>query len=139
MFFSFGTSSTLSGTFRFAFGSSSTLPGTFRFATPPLFPAFIFFQKCIFRSKEQQKIASKFQVTHKKENGYNNMNNTSLITNHADGEGTVSRNGKIKIEGVKILKPLVFLLILLRRSKLMQDSLAISKDSVKWKLMYLTV
>ena len=35
------------------------------------------------------------------------MNNTSLITNHADGEGTVSRNGKIKIEGVKILKKFV--------------------------------
>ena len=63
--------------------TARTLPGTFRFATPPLFPAFIFFQKCIFRSKEQQKIASKFQVTHKNENGYNNMNNTSLITNHA--------------------------------------------------------
>ena len=28
-------------------------------------------------------------------------------TNRADGEGTVSRNGKIKIEGVKILKKFV--------------------------------
>ena len=36
------------------------------------------------------------------------MNNTSLITNHADGEGTVvSRNGKIKIEGIKTLKKFV--------------------------------
>ena len=73
------------------------------------------------------------------------MNTTSLITNHADGEGVVSRNARITAEGVKILKKfmqsessqlLVPLLILLRRSKLMQHSLAISNSTVKWKLKY---
>uniref|UniRef100_A0A7S3QBR6 Uncharacterized protein n=1 Tax=Chaetoceros debilis TaxID=122233 RepID=A0A7S3QBR6_9STRA len=34
----------------------------------------------------------------------NNMNTTSLITNHADGEGVVSCNARITAEGVKILK-----------------------------------
>ena len=34
----------------------------------------------------------------------NNMNTTSLSTNHADGEGVMSRNARITAEGVKILK-----------------------------------